>query len=382
MVILAFSLITIILFSSISFIHPSFAVPVSTNTPFCGLPEDSTVKHAILNGTIKKICFGGSDDNKTSLVTLIDAISNGTVSLEIPRDVLGVIAMCEDTKLSVMFENEMIQYEETKTSYSSTLIIPFQEGIHEIKIFGDREPNTPIHPCKEKTASSGTTFSETDESEWKDYWVKGKFYTADRKLVFQVFKISYKITGGDVNSIDYYDKSANIHVKIKSTSDGIFQINVPRNLPMTNIGREDTPFIVVDGNEAKYNEVKSDCYRTFSIPFQKDTSAIELIGAMNLGSDPVRSIEVPVECIIKPSPKTQIENGVLAEDIACKEGLELIFKSRDGSPACVKPQTADKLVERGWGTKSFEPMQEPVVSTQKTWVEIVAHRQCYADPWV
>jgi len=37
----------------------------------------------------------------------------------------------------------------------------------------------------------------------------------------------------------------------------------------------------------------------------------------------------------------------------CREGLELIFKISDGSFACVKPITAKKLVERGWGSKNI-----------------------------
>jgi len=49
------------------------------------------------------------------------------------------------------------------------------------------------------------------------------------------------------------------------------------------------------------------------------------------------------------SPKQQIADGVLPKDVICKEGLELIFKSTDGTPACVKPETAKKLIERGWG---------------------------------
>ena len=35
-------------------------------------------------------------------------------------------------------------------------------------------------------------------------------------------------------------------------------------------------------------------------------------------------------------------------DINCKSGLDLIVKKSDGSPACVKPETAEKLIARGW----------------------------------
>jgi len=48
------------------------------------------------------------------------------------------------------------------------------------------------------------------------------------------------------------------------------------------------------------------------------------------------------------SPRKQIANGVLPKDVICKEPLELIFKSTDGTPACVKPETKEKLIERGW----------------------------------
>jgi len=51
--------------------------------------------------------------------------------------------------------------------------------------------------------------------------------------------------------------------------------------------------------------------------------------------------------IIHPSLKQQLESGVAPEDIICKEGLQLIFK-QDSSPACVKSQTAEKLIQRGW----------------------------------
>jgi len=51
---------------------------------------------------------------------------------------------------------------------------------------------------------------------------------------------------------------------------------------------------------------------------------------------------------IFPSLKTQIKNGISPDSIICIEGLELIFKLRDNSPACVKPSSISKLVERGW----------------------------------
>jgi len=50
----------------------------------------------------------------------------------------------------------------------------------------------------------------------------------------------------------------------------------------------------------------------------------------------------------KMAPLKQITNGVLPEQIICKDGLVLIFKVTDSFPACVKSQSKSKLIERGW----------------------------------
>ncbi len=51
---------------------------------------------------------------------------------------------------------------------------------------------------------------------------------------------------------------------------------------------------------------------------------------------------------IMMSPRKQMDSGVNAEDVVCKEGLELIIKASNSSAACVKPSTAQVLIQRGW----------------------------------
>jgi len=48
------------------------------------------------------------------------------------------------------------------------------------------------------------------------------------------------------------------------------------------------------------------------------------------------------------SPKKQLSQGIEPDAVVCNEGLVLIIKY-DNSPACVKPDTSEKLMERGWG---------------------------------
>ena len=49
------------------------------------------------------------------------------------------------------------------------------------------------------------------------------------------------------------------------------------------------------------------------------------------------------------SPLKQLKSGVTAQTVQCNTGYELILKSEDGSPACMKPSTAKILIEREWG---------------------------------
>lgn len=47
-------------------------------------------------------------------------------------------------------------------------------------------------------------------------------------------------------------------------------------------------------------------------------------------------------------PLEQIRSGIPTKDVKCAQGLQLVFKSEDGSPACVTRDTLAKLVTRGW----------------------------------
>ena len=48
-----------------------------------------------------------------------------------------------------------------------------------------------------------------------------------------------------------------------------------------------------------------------------------------------------------PSPLKQIKEGIVPENVVCKEGLGLVFKL-DGQPACVKTTSIEKLIAWGW----------------------------------
>ena len=49
-----------------------------------------------------------------------------------------------------------------------------------------------------------------------------------------------------------------------------------------------------------------------------------------------------------PPPLKQISDGVDPANVTCTEGLELVLKKSNGNPACLKPSSVAKLIERGW----------------------------------
>jgi hypothetical protein len=48
------------------------------------------------------------------------------------------------------------------------------------------------------------------------------------------------------------------------------------------------------------------------------------------------------------APLKQIRVGIGALDVSCKDGYGLVLKSTDNMPSCVKPSTANILIQRGW----------------------------------
>ncbi len=48
------------------------------------------------------------------------------------------------------------------------------------------------------------------------------------------------------------------------------------------------------------------------------------------------------------SPLEQFKSGVATDNVVCREGLQLLVKNMDGSPACVKPTSVSRLVAQGW----------------------------------
>ena len=74
----------------------------------------------------------------------------------------------------------------------------------------------------------------------------------------------------------------------------------------------------------------------------------------NIWINPAQSSDIPE----LPSPLKQFKTGITWNNIKCVSGLELIIKIGNNSPACVRPQTSEKLMDRGWGCVAI-PISNP-----------------------
>ncbi len=64
-------------------------------------------------------------------------------------------------------------------------------------------------------------------------------------------------------------------------------------------------------------------------------------------ASPVATSSLPVPTQSLP-PLKIFNTGVSVKDVVCKDGLDLVEKKEDGSPACITPQTKSVLLDRGW----------------------------------
>jgi hypothetical protein len=80
-----------------------------------------------------------------------------------------------------------------------------------------------------------------------------------------------------------------------------------------------------------------------------DNNTINGITGITFGSS------TPSFIIKNETPLQQSLHGTEPKDVICNQGFQLVIKSEDYSPACVKPDTAIVLVEHGWATNVSQP---------------------------
>jgi len=220
----------------------------------------------------------------------------------------------------------------------------------------------PIQTGDEQTISKSFQFQINDVNETSTQ--KSTDFSNHNLQIYKIkeknyeFFLPYTITNSKIQNMTVDCPSMSMIIHLASTSaNGTLTIGLPRSLLdiKTQTGGDDNFSILVNGMEVNYLEIdKNQDARTLSIPFSADAMEIEIIGIAIGQNIPV----VPHFCGIGGtnessyyhllSPLQQFQSGIDANDVKCVQGLQLVIKAEDSSPACVKQDTIEKLVDIGW----------------------------------
>jgi predicted secreted protein with PEFG-CTERM motif len=124
------------------------------------------------------------------------------------------------------------------------------------------------------------------------------------------FSLSYSITGGSVLNVNPDDDASSLIITIETTSDGELTITLPRALIDAKLGDADEGFFVlVDGEEVEFGEVKTATDRTLTIAFPDGAETIEIIGTFvvpEFGTIAALILAVAIISIIAVTSKTRL----------------------------------------------------------------------------
>ena len=181
------------------------------------------------------------------------------------------------------------------------------------------------------------------------------------------------ISGNGVQLLESQIENTMLVITIDTQNDAHIDVTVPNDVWfISGLDCQPVrPFLLIDGEETdfeiSYTETTSNY--TFSIP--AGSEQIEFAYTFLLDQSPT-VYEMGKECwtvekIKFMPPLKQVKNDVSSFDIVCKKTFELIFKSSDNFPACVKPSTAEKLIERGWLAKPSFWIEYQIVQHGNEW---------------
>jgi len=194
-----------------------------------------------------------------------------------------------------------------------------------------------------------------NDSEWVAYQLKDKFFDYDMVIGIN--------NGNKVieSSLELWSTCSGIlDITLDTVAQGTVGVKIPNNL--SHILQDQyyykKPHVSIDSKtKSNFEEIRIPKYLTFMIDFPNGTNKIGLTGHNEENQEcSSRTLEYLF------SPKKQIENGVSNERIMCGFDLVQINKDTDFSPACVRSETADQLMERGWVFVPWETKIENIIS--------------------
>jgi hypothetical protein len=174
---------------------------------------------------------------------------------------------------------------------------------------------------------------------------------ANFKSEHTTYPIWYKIQNGTVISTPLDLSAKALLFFIDATNNGRLTVELPRSIIDSKNQNDDKPFFVsaytTDTGVSKVDAIEvNDTYvRTLEINFTKSTTEVEIVGNLFVEKHTTKSLGLM-------APLFQVRSGIKATDVICKSNFQLILKAIDGSPACVRPESVNHLIQMGWARQA------------------------------
>jgi hypothetical protein len=238
--------------------------------------------------------------------------------------------------------------------------------------------------------SSYTITYEKTHVDYNRYFVYNVF------LNNETYPVRYKLTEGNeihgMGSIDTANNFFSMAVRGTENKTGQLTVELPRTIIDSKYNNStDKNFTIAMGGAGAmigytndFKEIQKNAEnRTLQfniVPYDIDY-LIFVYGTQSIN----QNMNVQNNLIL--SPLQQIKSGISASSVTCRADLVHIIKAEDGSPACVKPDSVAKLVERGWAVPhimnfGYNPGRGPATLEQRNTTSINQQIKQVAPPCV
>ena len=207
---------------------------------------------------------------------------------------------------------------------------------------------------------AGDHFSSRSDAIYKSSWTESITFDIAPKDTVGIplgdcipIDIPYTVSGGDIFTVCKSDSLNSVRVIVDAISNGTVAVDIPQTmlyaLGDTECNVTNDFFVLMHGEEILANITATENGNLVKVDFTKGIHEIEIIGASIVPSPAPAQYCGIVEGYEKKflAPLDQTDRGVAPDSIRCNEGLVLV-KKIDNTPACVKPESITKLVERSW----------------------------------
>lgn len=317
----------------------------NVNLEFIESNSQSTIKFVTIVMNITETTSG-----KTILVPDVFHSENGTISFDITHT-------DGDAQIFASRENYLNAWVANRTAGMIFMNLPLKPDstyLMHVELIGLDSVRELLPPDQVPSFDVYFDINEDIEGQavgdqWNTAYIVGEYRYSDPPKPNQTFKMYYRVTNGEVESLTTNPIVANV----TSSGNGILEIMFPRNYPYTNHENGIHNFVIdsrIDpARNIQDNRVTTDCFFVFSIPFSGSDS-IELGWISLLWQEPWHGDEVAESCvprtIVQVTPEMLQECEELGIDAGSCSEAEILKNRRTGDGALISDEERRLMEEQ------------------------------------